>query len=427
MKIVSLVTRILIALGAVFALWNTTAQERADIYANTRTTEGWVQASRLQPGNEDYISERAVFLAVNGDPSPAVDRDLQTAVAMNPADADALMALGVRAERRGDNVAARNYLERAASVSMLFKPAWTLANFYFRTGEDKGFWSMIQRCLSMIESHNLEPSTFDPGPVFDLAWHQDPNAARIRALVPRREATMLPYLRYLQSTDRVGPALDVWPDVLAVADPSYPPDSDTLLNFGDYLLSTRFAPAEAASVWNDLIKHGFVQSAPLDIAAGDPVENPDFVYPPISRFLSWFPARTEGVFVTASPHALRFEFTGNEPEAFDLVTKLVPLGPARKWRLTWEADVSRIEATRGAPSGLTFQFSALPSPDAGAAAAGGVSGCPAPGLAEKGSCAISVPPAAKVLSLAVHYQRPPGATRIKGVFVLSSVHLERVP
>ncbi len=426
MKFGTLVPRILIALAAVCALWTSTAQERADYYATKRTAEGWLQASRLQPGNAEYVSARAVFRAVTGDPSPAVDHDLQTAVSMNPADAEALMALGVRAERRGDDAAARTYLERAASVSLLFKPAWTLANFYFRTGNDAGFWPMIRRCLSMIESHNLEPSTFDPGPVFDLAWHQDPNAARIRALVPRRAATLIPYLRYLQSTDRIGPAMEVWPDVLAVADPSISSDNEVLLSFGEYLVSTKVAAAQAASVWNDLVKRGFVQSAPVDIAAGDPVENPEFIYPPISHFLSWYPARMEGVFVTSSPHALRFEFTGNEPDTFDLLTKAVPLGAARNWRLSWEADVSRLETTRGAPLGLAFRVDDLAALASNAATQGGPVLCPSFGSAAKGSCAIAVAPSTRFLRLTIHYQRPVGATRIKGVFVLSAAHLEAV-
>jgi len=417
MKAASVAVRILISLACVFVLWRVAIQELADYYASSRTADAYQRAVRIQPGNAEFVSARAVFLAVNGDPSTAVDQALQAAVSMNPADAEALMALGLRAENRGDLAAARTFLERAASASRLFKPAWTLANFYFRTGEDARFWPMIERCLTMIEPRNLEPMSFDPSPIFDLAWHQEANPAKIRAIVPKRAATIIPYLRYLYFTDRFRAALDVWPDALAAANPGVPQDFEAILLFSEYLIYQNYA-TEAVAVWNDSIKRGFVQSTPLDPATGNFVENPEFVYPAIAHSFSWFPAHLPGVFVTEAPHAMRFEFTGNEPENFELLWKFLPLGSGRNFRLTWDADASRLEKPPGAPSGLAFTLDELP--------AGGQAGHPcAPFASEgKGACELSVLPATRVLRLSLRYQRPIGATRLKGVFVLSAAHLE---
>ena len=414
----SALVRASVLLVCAFILWRSFPLALADFYASSGTAEGYRRALALEPGNADLVSARAVFLAVTADPSPAIDQALHAAVALNPADAEALMSLGLRAELRGDNAAAQSALERAASVSHLFKPAWTLANFYFRTGQDAQFRPMLQRCLGMIEPQTLQPMSFDPSPIFDLAWHQDPDPVRIRALIPNRPATLVPYLRWLSTTGRLDPALSLWPDALAVADPALPQDTDAILGFDETLLAAN-RPLDAASVWNDALQRGFVHSSPLDPAAGISLENPDFAFPSISRALSWYPARQPGLFVTQAPHSLRFELTGGEPEVFELLSKLLPVAPGRTWHLAWNADTSRLENLPASASGLSFTIDERPD----------ISPHPCPPLDRSGpgSCDFSTLGSTRVLRLSLRYQRPPGSTRLKGVLVFSAIHLVPAP
>lgn len=415
MKAVSIVFRVLVALAGVFLLWQLIVRVTVEVYAGSGTMEGYEKAIRMQPDNADLVSGRAVFLAENGDQSPAVDKALDQAIEMNPADVEALMSRAFREELRGDTKGAQADMERAATVSHLFKPAWTLVNFYFRTGQDARFWPMLERCLAMIEPKSLHPVTFDPSPLFDLAWHEDPDASRIRALIPRREETLVPYLRWLSDTGRLDAALEVWPDALALVDPAYQADQDVALGFIERLMAGSRS-AEAVTAWNDLVKRGLVQSAALDPAAGNAVENPEFVFPSIRRAFSWYPARETGVFVTQGPQALRYELTGSEPEAFELLWKLLPVTPGRTWNLAWEADTSRLENLPTAGSGLSFTLDEAP------VALG--HGCAPLGREGKGSCLVAPMPATRVLRLSLRYQRPAGATRLKGVLVLSRIWLE---
>ena len=411
--------RAFVALAGVLLLWRAVPLAIADHYAASGTREGYERAIAIQPGNADLLSAEAVFLSVTGDPSPSVDAALQRAVTLNLADSEAWMALGVRAESRGDNVAAQSALERAAAVSRLFKPAFTLVNFYFRTGQDALFWPMAERCLAMIEYRSLYLGGFDPSPIFDLAWHQDPNAARIRTLVYRHPATVIPYLRWLYASDRTDAALAFWPDALRVAEPGAAgPDVDAILGFTEHLVFAKRS-LDAIRVWNDAVTAGFLPSAPLDPASGASIENPDFVFPSLSRALSWFPARQPGVFLTEAPHALRYELTGQEPEKFELLWKFVPLPAGRHWRLTWEADTSRLERPPADGAGLAFVFDEGPGSS--------LSACPLVVRDGRGACDVAPLPATKILRLALRYQRPLGATRLKGVLVMNSVHLQPAP
>src|SRR5207248_4436953 len=130
----------------------------------------------------------------------------------------------LRAEIAGDMAGAERALTRAAAVDHTFKPAWTLANFYFRINKPEKFWPMIERCLSLVEKRTADLWSFDPGPVFDLAWNEATDEKKLRQMVPRRDATLVPYVAWLYRRKLTDAALEVWPEALSLADASNPVD-----------------------------------------------------------------------------------------------------------------------------------------------------------------------------------------------------------
>jgi len=110
--------------------------------------------------------------------SPTLDDDLRRAASMDPFNSVLLMTLGLRAEFRGSAAEAENDLVRAAELDHQFKPAWTIVNYYYRSGQKEKGWPFIQRMLA------LDPLGFDPVPVFELCWLESSDAPRIQSLLP---------------------------------------------------------------------------------------------------------------------------------------------------------------------------------------------------------------------------------------------------
>src|SRR6185437_12999593 len=76
-----------------------------------------------------------------------------------------------------------------------FEPRWTLANFYYRRGNEAEFWKWMRRAL--------EVSYGDRTPAFDLCWRVTPDAKEILArAIPDRHDPLAAYLRYLVAKGR---------------------------------------------------------------------------------------------------------------------------------------------------------------------------------------------------------------------------------
>jgi tetratricopeptide (TPR) repeat protein len=400
--VVQVILRVALFVLCSFVVWRTTGLAVADHLAHDGSAADFDRAIDLEPGDESLLAGRAIFRSDEG--------ALKKAVAMNPLDAAAWMTLGLRAESRGDAAEAERDLVQAAAVDHTFKPAWTLANYYFRANQPEKFRGAIARCLSLIEPKDIQPVSFDPTPVFDLCWHQTESSKSILAksildLVPRREQTLVPYLKYLYATDRTDAALEAWPEALRVANYASPADADALIGFSEHLIRANRIP-EAVEVWNELAERKIV-----------PAEDPGFSAPAIGRGFSWRIEHPPGVYVTEAPRTLKFEFTGDEAEDCELLWKFAPVSPERTWRLVWQADSSRVLANAGHEADAGFRF------EIGEPAGKVFATCPA----RPGSCEFKTSSGTRSVRLSLRYTRAPGMTRVKGILVLSSVRLELRP
>ena len=141
--------RILVIAVCAFATVESIRWATADWLASSGRPEDFERATRIDPNDEEVLARSAIFRSNNGDLSPVVDDELHRAAGLNPRDSAVLIALGLREELRGNDAQAESWLTRAAAVDRQFKPAWALANYYYRANRPDKFWPMIERCLSL--------------------------------------------------------------------------------------------------------------------------------------------------------------------------------------------------------------------------------------------------------------------------------------
>jgi tetratricopeptide (TPR) repeat protein len=408
--VLRLVCRVLFIAFCGFATWRSVRIAIADWVASAGTPGALERATRFAPDDARLLARLAIARSDSGDPSPDVDEDLQRAARMNPLDASVLMTLGLREEFRGNSPRAEGYLVRAAEIDHQFKPAWTLANYYFRTDQTDRSWPLIQRIL------NLEPLGYDPAPVFELCWRQSNDARKILSLIPKRGHRRVQYLAFLIRTKRMDTALDVWPDALAAADAS---DAATLSGFVDFLAGAD-RMRQAVSAWNQLVDRGMIHSGHLDPVKGVSIADPDFQFPPMAKAFDWRVAEVPGVSVGGFTGSLRFEINGDEPQSFQILSVFAPVLSGTRYRLGWKSDGSALNAPQD--PGFSFQIVQQPG-DA-------VTQCP-PLLESGGSSACDfvtpadgTPGAVRSARIDLRYTRAQGTTRVSGALQLSTVRLE---
>jgi tetratricopeptide (TPR) repeat protein len=406
-----------------FAAWRSIRIARADWLASPGTFDALELTDRLPPDDARVLARSAIARNDNDDPSPGVDEDLRRAARMNPLDPNVLMTLGLREEFRGNSGDAERYLVRAAEVDHQFKPAWTLANYYYRTNQPDKSWPMIQRIL------NLEPLGFDTAPIFELCWRQATDNRRILSLIPKRGYRPIQYLEFLIETRRTDAALDAWPEALAAADPADSFDSGTLIGFAEFLAGADRV-TEAVTAWNRLVDRGIIHSGHLDPAKGISVADPDFMFASLARAFGWRVPDVTGVDASGLPGPLRFEMSGDEPESAQLLSVFAPVLSATRYHLRSKSDGSSLSSPRD--PGFSFL---IVQKQAGREADEVVAQCPllfSPGDPSPGNnatCDFVTPAAARPgqieqARIDLRYTRAPGTTRVSGTLQLFSVRLE---
>jgi hypothetical protein len=416
-----------------FAGWRSVRIARADWLANAGTLDALERAIRLEPNDAGLLAQAAIYRSDNDDPSTAVDEDLLRAARMNPFNSAVLMTLGLREEFRGNSAKAESFLSRAVEIDHQFKPAWTLANYYYRNGQPDKAWPMIQRIL------NLDPLGFDTVPVFELCWRQVADdqvsfSRRLLNLIPKRGHRPIEYLDFLIRTRRTEAALDAWQEALAAADPADSVDSGTLIGFAEFLAGADRL-AEAVTAWNQLVDRGIIHSGHLDPAKGISVADPDFRFASLARSFGWRVAEVTGVFASGPSGPLRFEMSGDEPESAKVLSVFAPVLPATRYHLRWKSDGSSLSSPRDPGfSFLITQKQAGPEPGDVVAQCPPLlssdtpsSGNPSPG--SSGTCDFVTPAAARPgqieqARIDLRYMRAPGTTRVSGTLQLFAVRLE---
>ena len=357
----------------------------------------------LMPANAAYPAQLADELYAS-DPEEAKSL-LQKAVRLNPFDAASWIQLGLLCEAGNDLPQAEESLLQAAQVDSTFLPGWSLANFYFRHQQTDRFWNWAQRAVQMAPD--------DASPLFRLAWFASPNASEIEnKLQMKRPAVEAQFVNFL-ITQGDAPAVAQAASHLLAA--SSGESTDVLLSACDWLLAQK-RPELALGLWNGLAKR-ISYPAPR---VGSLVTNSSFGRPPISHGFDWHVMTVDGVssYWNADPNVLGFEFSGEEPDGFTLMTQTVPVQAGKSYALTVDYRSGGI-----APgSGLSW---AISDERTGAVLAR------TPSLSseleretgDQTNACFRAPDGATFIRLSLDYQRQPGTVRVEGKLALKKVSL----
>jgi tetratricopeptide (TPR) repeat protein len=221
----------------------------ADLEARSASFGGVAQAIRLAAGNADYRVLLADLLEAQGRDSRGL---LESAVALNPNDAQVLIRLGLETEMRSDEGRAERYFLEAARVSAQYQPRWTLANYYYRHSNRAAFWYWVRNALAK--------SYGDRRPLFRLCWNMSADSSTIlKNALPEQGVVWRDYLRYLVGEGRLDAAQPV---AMAILDRLQPSDVRLLVDYDDALLHAGFWQP-ALTVWNRLCASTLLRHAAL--------------------------------------------------------------------------------------------------------------------------------------------------------------------
>ena len=375
----------------------------ADLSARRNQTESTRLAMRLMPANAAYPAQLAQELFAS-DP-PGAKLLLQKAVKLNRYDAASWIQLGLLSEAGNDLPQAEESLLQAASADSTFLPSWSLANFYFRQQNAARFWYWAQRAAQMVPD--------DATPLFRLAWYVNPKAQEIEdQLQVKRPAVEGQFVNFLLTQGDPEAVTEAASHLLRASNKE---STETLLGACDWLLEHK-RPDLALGLWNGLATRTSYPS----VGADSPVTNGDFGRSPLSHGFDWHLPTVEGVssFLNANPNTLGFEFSGEEPDSFLLLSQTAPVHAQKNYVLTVDYGTSGIppgsgiewQVTDAQTGALLARTTSLSSEHGGEQ--GGIA-----------TTCFSAPANAAFVNLSLLYQRQPGTVRVDGKLALKGVRL----
>jgi len=397
-----IVTRI-VCVVVLFAaiLWSFRIALADHAFNNRHTLGGGRQAVRLMPNQALYSAELANQLH-DTDPEQA-KKLLEHSLQINPYASAQWIQLGLWYETENDPDKAEKALLRAASVDATFMPSWSLANYYFRHGNEQQFWIWARKTLQMVPK--------DASPIFRLSWLTLNDAPLIRnKLDIHSPEIQVQYLSYILGEGHIDAVGDT---SLDLAGWNRKEDTNTLVGACNWLLDQN-RPDAALAVWNALAKNHQIVFPAVSPTAGLSVTNADFNTYPTSLGFDWHFFKLPGVaaFLNGAPPGLRIEFSGEQPETALVLTQTIPVVPGAEYRFTAEYSTSDIAPE----TGLIWQVEDLVSQAQLATTKN---------LSSDTKSVVSVfftaLPETHFARLSLHYQRSSGTSRIRGQMLLRKV------
>ena len=362
------------------------------------------RAAALAPANARYAMGWAQLAESAGLSPASAESLLHSVLRAHPGDSEALIALGLRAETRGDLASAERDLLQASRTDRGYNPRWSLANFYFRRHDGPNFWKWSRAACDMA---------YEPTPLFRLLWNYSEDGAEIlHRAIPNQPALLRQYLYFLISSPHWDAAASTAQRILQRPQPE---DTPALMAWCDRLLAAARGP-EALALWNALARRKLIEYAPVDPARG-PLDA-SFQTAPTGAGFDWRLAPAPGIEPSLDRPGLRLNFTGEQPEAWDPLWQYAPLEPASPYRLAFQYATTAIAPN----SGLRWRVLDLTAQPAVLAQSESLSHDDW----QTGSVFFHTPPALRLARIELSYRRTPGTVRIEGSVRLRNVTLERV-
>lgn len=263
--------------------------------------------------------------------------NLLRAVEINPYFSAAWLELASQAEDLRDFAQAERYFLQASKVDKLFEPRWSLANFYFRRGNQPEFWKWIRLAAEM--------SYGDRSAIFRLCWRMTDRPRQILDALPSNGSLLADYLQFLISQNNWDAAIDAAPRALAHASPT---DQPALMSLCEKLLEAG-RPIDAAVVWNGMIARRWLPYAALDPANGPWLTNAVLESPPLGKGFDWRLLWRAGVHSTwiGPERGLRIELSGKQNEQTDLLSQFLPATGAGRYSFRFRYRTNNIPPGSG--------------------------------------------------------------------------------
>jgi len=394
-RLFAIACRTLIAGICALGIWCSWTLARADYLFRRNTAESVRAAIRLEPDSWKYYMRLALF-----DDAHA-QQLLETAIKLDPYNAQADIELGLRLEGAGDYRRAEKLLLDAFAIDHTFLPRWGLANFYFRRNNLPAFWAWARSAAEM-PSDNM-------GPLFELCWRVSPDPNEIaRRILNNNPELIRQYLDFLLAKDQLLAAAEIAQRLTQVGDPET--DDPEMFSVIDRLIAAKEGDA-AKALWNVLIEKHWV------VADTGAPNNLNFARDPLPVSFDWALFSYSGLHSWPGPSGLETEFSGDQPEDCTIAEQAIVLPPGN-----YELEYSY--RTDGIPpeTGLRWQIITAgsetvlaESPDLSSEAL------------NRARVAFSIRPEASLIHLRLQYRRTLGTPRISGRVVIPSVQIHARP
>lgn len=388
---ISIASRTIIAALCALGIWHSFKLARADYLFRLNTEESVRAAIGLEPDAWEYYMHLAQF------DEPHAQQLLETAIKLDPYNAQAYIELGLRLEAAGDYDQAEKLLLNAFAIDRTFLPRWSLANFYFRRKNLAAFWVWARRAAEM-------PSD-STGPLFDLCWRASPDPSVIAANILNNNPELIrQFLDFLSARNQLPAAAEVAHRLAQYGDPQR--DTPQMFAIIDRLIDAGNGEA-AKTLWNVLIaKHWMIADA------GAP-NNPLFNRDPLPVGFDWEIYSYSGLHSLPGPSGLESEFTGEQPEDCTVAGQSVVLAPG-KYDLEFSYRTDGIAPGTGLKWQIVAAGSETPLVESSDLSSETLN-------SEK--VAFSVPPGVTLFHLRLQYRRTLGTPRISGTAVITSIQI----
>ena len=257
---------------------------------------------------------------------------LRSALGKNPHFSEAAIALAAALEQRGDVLGARRELQALTERDRRFRPRWAQLNLEARQGRQEEFWTLAR---------TLVPMSFgDHRPLIELMWQMRPDAKFVVSQLSAGRAPLLMDLTaLLMEKDELDTARVVFRRLAA-----QPYESAARANAGpvataeerrqrgldlcDLHLDRRQGEG-AFEVWQTLVAAGLIDER---LWASGANVNARFAVEPAARGFDWRPRVAEGIEQRWGAEGWRIEFSGQQRDEAELLTKWSWSPGRRVWR-----------------------------------------------------------------------------------------------
>ena len=387
--------RILIAVACVWGGWNSWKLARADFLFQQDTAASIRSAIGLAP------DDSAAYMRLAQLDEGRAQQMLETALRLDPYNAQADIELGLLLESNGNPAMAERLLLHAFEVDHTYIPRWSLANFYLRQDNLPAFWHWARRAAEMPPD--------DMGALFALCWRVSPDPKSITdAILNDNPAMVRQYLAFLVSKEQLHAAADLVPRLMRTGAPDA--DRPLLLSLVNKAIAANDATA-ANEVWRQLIQKQWI------VADNSVPNNPDFARDPLPVGFDWTLPSYTGLHSWPGPSGLAIEFTGDEPESCAIADQVVSLAPG-KYTLEYAYR------TRGIAPDTGIKWQIL---DAKTGAILAETPSLSSDSLQHAALSFSVAQGSSLLRLHLGYQRALGTTRVTGTLVIPLLGIKSPP